>query len=121
MKKETIDFQNATAMEISNGNQSSIVPLEQEVIFSFENGLPAFEDYKDFIFVMEKNLEPFIIMQSLNDENLSFVCVDPFIITDDYTVRVKENIMESLGIETKDDMLVLAVVTVRPDCLECEE
>lgn len=115
MNKETIDFQNATAMEISNGNQSSIVPLEQEVIFSFENGLPAFEDCKDFIFVMEKKLEPFIIMQSLNDEGLSFVCVDPFIITDDYTVRVKENIMDSLGIETQDDMMVLAVVTVNPD------
>ena len=115
MSKKTIDFQTATAMEISNGSQSSIVPLEKEVIFNFENGLPAFEDCKDFIFVMEKKLEPFIIMQSLENENLSFVCVDPFIITEDYTVRIKENIMESLGIKTKEDMMVLAVVTVNPD------
>lgn len=115
MNNETIDFQSSTAMEISNGSQSSIVPLEKEVIFNFENGLPAFEDCKDFIFVMEKKLEPFIIMQSLNDESLSFVCVDPFIITDEYTVRVKENIMETLGIEAKEDMMVLAVVTVNED------
>ena len=115
MHNETIDFQSSTAMEISNGSQSSIVPLEKEVIFNFENGLPAFEDCKDFIFVMEKKLEPFIIMQSLNDESLSFVCVDPFIITDEYTVRVKENIMETLGIEAKEDMMVLAVVTVNED------
>ncbi|MCM8537865.1 MAG: flagellar assembly protein FliW [Lentisphaeraceae bacterium] len=115
MKKESIDFGTATAMEIRHGAQSSIVPLESEVIFTFENGLPAFEDCKEFIFVMEKQLEPFLVMQSLNQEDLSFVCIDPFIITDDYTVKINEGIMETLEVEDRHDILIMTVVTVDPD------
>jgi flagellar assembly factor FliW len=112
---KTIDFATATAMEISDGSQSSIVPLEKEVIFQFDTGLPAFEDCKDFIFVLDESLQPFICMQSLNRDNLSFVCVDPFIINQDYTVRLSESIMESLDIASQEDVLVLTVVTVNSD------
>ena len=115
MKKESIDFGTATAMEIRNGAQSSIVPLEEEVIFKFESGLPAFENCNEFIFVMEEKLQPFIVMQSLNKEDLSFVCIDPFIITEDYTVKINENMIDSLDIKSPDDILVLSVVTVNPD------
>ena len=115
MSKKAIDFGTATAMEIRDGAQSSIVPLEKEVIFTFENGLPAFEECKEFIFVMEKKLEPFVVMQSLNRESLSFVCIDPFIITEGYTVRINENIMETLGVKTQDDIMIFSVVTVNPD------
>lgn len=111
-----INFSTATAMEIRDGAQSTIVPLEKEVIFTFDKGLPAFEDCKDFIFIMEKKLQPFICMQSLEKHDLSFVCVDPFIITkDDYTVRLQENVLESMDIKTKDDIMILAVVTVNAD------
>lgn len=115
MSNESIDFGSATAMEIRDGAQSTIVPLEQEVVFKFESGLPAFEECREFIFVMDKNLEPFLIMQSLNREDLSFVCIDPFIITEDYTVKVNENMMETLEIEDRNDILILAVVTVHED------
>jgi flagellar assembly factor FliW len=112
---KTIDFSTATAMEISDGAQSSVVPLEKEVIFKFETGLPAFEDCKDFIFILDEGLQPFICMQSLNRDNLSFVCVDPFIINTDYTVRLSESVMESLDIKNQKDILILTVVTVNPD------
>jgi flagellar assembly factor FliW len=115
---KTIEFSTATAMEISDGTQSSAVPLEKEVIFKFKSGLPAFEDCKDFIFILDQNVEPFICMQSLNRENLSFVCVDPFMINRDYTVKLQENVLERLDVSGKDDVLILAVVTVSPDMTE---
>ena len=112
---KTIDFSTATAMEIRDGAQSTVVPLEKEVVFKFEEGLPAFEDCKDFIFVLDENIQPFICMQSLDHDDLSFVCVDPFLINSDYTARLNESIMEIMGIATQEDILVLAVVTVNPD------
>ncbi len=114
--RNEIDFSTAIAMEIRDGAQSTVVPLENEVIFTFERGLPAFEDCKDFIFIMEEKLQPFICMQSINKHDLSFVCVDPFIITNgDYTVRLQENILEAMQIHSKDDLMILAVVTVNAD------
>ena len=110
-----IDFGTATAMEIRDGAQSTIVPLEKEVIFTFDKGLPAFEDCREFIFIMEKKLQPFICMQSLEKHNLSFVCVDPFIIAKDYTVRLQENILEAMEVKSQDDIMILTVVTVNPD------
>ena len=112
---KTIDFGTATAMEIRDGSQSTIVPLEKEVIFKFEEGLPAFEECKDFVFVMDKKLQPFICMQSLNKQNLSFVLIDPFTIKRDFTVRLQENILEALEVKSKDELLILSVVTVNPD------
>jgi flagellar assembly factor FliW len=110
-----IDFSTATAMEIRDGKHSAVVPLSKEVIFKFENGLPAFEDCKEFIFLMEEHIQPFVVMQSLNKENLSFVCVDPFLINSDYTVRLSESVLENLGINGPDDIMVFSVVTVNPD------
>ncbi len=114
--RNEIDFSTAIAMEIRDGAQSTVVPLENEVIFTFEKGLPAFEDCKDFIFIMEEKLQPFICMQSITKHDLSFVCVDPFIITNgDYTVRLQENVLEAMQIKSKDDLMILAVVTVNAD------
>jgi len=111
----TIDFGTATAMEIRDGSQSTIVPLEKEVIFKFDKGLPAFEECKGFVFVMDKKLQPFICMQSLTKQNLSFVLIDPFTINRDYTVRLQENILEALEVKKQEDLLILSVVTVNPD------
>ncbi|MCM8539765.1 MAG: flagellar assembly protein FliW [Lentisphaeraceae bacterium] len=112
---ETIDFGTATAMEIRDGAQSTIVPLENEVIFEFEEGLPAFENCKEFVFILEKDLQPFICMQSLNKQHLSFVCIDPFTIKKEYTVRLQEGILDKMKIKSQEDLLILSVVTVNPD------
>ena len=112
---ETIEFGTSTAMEIRDGAQSTVVPLEKEVIFHFDKGLPAFEECKDFVFILDKKLQPFICMQSLEKQNLSFVLIDPFTIKKDYTVRLQENILEAMDIKDENDLLILSVVTVNPD------
>ncbi|NQZ58335.1 MAG: flagellar assembly protein FliW [Lentisphaeraceae bacterium] len=113
--RKPIDFNSATAMEIRHGGPSTVVPLEQEVVFKFDKGLPAFEECTDFVFVLDEGIRPFVCMQSLNNNDLSFICVDPFLINSNYTARLTDCITDQLDIKSHDDVLVLAVVTVNPD------
>ena len=110
-----IDFSSATAMEIRNGAPSTVVPLEQEVVFTFDKGLPAFEDCTDFVFILDESIRPFVCMQSLNNNDLSFICVDPFLINANYTARLTDCVTDQLDLQSQEDTLVLAVVTVNPD------
>lgn len=81
----------------------------------FESGLSAFEDYKCFTYRKEMRLKPFIYMHSSYDANVSFVCVDPFILTPSYKVSLSEETVRSLEIEDDSKIIILCLVSVGKD------
>lgn len=81
----------------------------------FSNGLSAFEDYKCFTYRKEMRLKPFIYMHSSYDSNVSFVCVDPFILTPSYKVSLSEETVRSLEIHDDSKLIILCLVSVGKD------
>ena len=64
------------------------IEIDQNQIFTFEEGLPGFERVKQFILLaVNEQDSPFSWLQSIEDYNLAFAVVNPFMIKNDYEDR----------------------------------
>lgn len=82
---------------------------------TFKEGLPAFEEYKNFVIELNEDKEnPFHILQSLDEPELSFTIMNPFIIKADYNFILADSTVEKLEISSYEDVLVYTMVTI-PD------
>lgn len=81
----------------------------------FKDGIPGFEEYKNYqIEINEDDENPFNILQSLDDEELSFIIIDPFTINPNYDFNLTESTVEKLEINEPIDVSVYTIVTI-PD------
>jgi len=86
--------------------------LDQDVIFNFPDGIPAFEDSKRFVIVLNDNIQPFVYLKSLDVEDLGFVCIDPFLVKKDYVVNLPAKDMSLLGLDDPGNAMILCTVTI---------
>ena len=105
-------------MEIRPYTRLESKPVHSENIFHFPEGLPAFEYIKEFIFLFKPDTSPFLFMQALNPPDISFVCIDPFLIHPDYKPRISDADAGFLHLKRPSDALILSIVTVKPDVTE---
>lgn len=91
------------------------MPIRPEHIFHFPQGLPAFEEFKNYIFAVKPDTAPFVFMHAVEPSGLSFVCVDPFLVFPKYAPRIGPADQEFLRLSRPEDLLLLSIVTVRPD------
>jgi len=90
-------------------------PLDESVVFNFPDGVPAFEDSKRFVLVVNEKIRPFFYLKSLDISGLGFVCIDPFMICADYSIRIPAKDQSLLGLSDPSSAFVLAFVTVEKD------
>lgn len=89
------------------------VSIEEQEIINFVNGLPGFETIKKFVVLpLEKN-SPFAVLQSVEEPEIGFVIVLPFTFKSDYAFDLTEEDKEELSIESSDDLLTYAIVTLK--------
>ncbi len=112
--QQTLSAVTITASEQYSGFANALERLINGEV-NFGNGLTAFEDIKTFTYKKEVRLKPFIYMHSTVNPNISFVCVDPFILTPSYRVTLTEETLVRLDIQDKNDILVLCLVSVGKD------
>ena len=94
------------------------LPIRPEHIFHFPLGLPAFEDFKNYVFTIKPDTSPFMFMNAIEPAGLTFVCVDPFLVHPRYAPRIGLADQEFLHATRPEDILLLSIVTVRPDVRE---
>lgn len=90
------------------------VYVDNDRIITIPDGLFGFEEYTDFALV-ESEYEPFIWLQSLQDFNLAFLLIDPFLISEDYEADIDDKELEKIGITDPSDVLVFTIVTIPSD------
>lgn len=90
------------------------VEVGEDRLISIPSGLFGFEEYTDFALV-DSEYEPLIWFQSLQDSNLAFLLIDPFIIADDYEADIDDSELLRIGIKDPADVTVFAIVTVPGD------
>lgn len=109
----------ATRQVHSAGHQYSGFATQLDAILEseihFPEGISAFEDYKTFTYKKEPRLKPFIYMHSVADPDVSFVCVDPFILTPSYSIDINTETIANLELDTVDDLIALCLVSVGRD------
>ena len=60
-------------------------------------------------------MEPFKLLQSLEDDKVGLVVVSPFDFCDKYEVDLSENIIKELDIKDSKDVMLLTTVTLNSD------
>ena len=111
----TLDFSKTKALEIVKNDHCAIKQVHNDNIFTFPEGILGFENIKNYVFLMNERVAPFMFMQSLDDSNLSFVCIEIFKICPEYNITLPTTAVDSLGIEDPNDLLIIGLVTVRKD------
>jgi len=94
------------------------LPVHAENIFHFPDGLPAFEDAKEFVFLCKPDTRPFFFMKSITQPGLSFVCIDPFLIYPDYTPHISDTDTKFLHLNSMKDVLLVSIVTISSNVQE---
>ncbi|MTI46803.1 MAG: flagellar assembly protein FliW [Firmicutes bacterium] len=88
---------------------------EKEIIY-FPDGVFSFEDKKRFIIINNPNEElPFNWLQSVDDPNLAFVIINPFIFKPDYDFTLQQSVIDKLEIKEKKDVVVYCIVVIPED------
>ncbi|MDC7225123.1 MAG: flagellar assembly protein FliW [Spirochaetales bacterium] len=79
------------------------------------SGLFGFEGLTRFI-LTKAGQEPFLILQSLEQEELSFILIDPLYFRPDYSPDLSEEDLKEIDVKDEENSHVyaLAIVTVRP-------
>ncbi|MGG4049609.1 flagellar assembly protein FliW [Paenibacillus favisporus] len=82
----------------------------EEQIYQFDKGLPGFEEYRKFA-LLDMGEEPFSYLQSIDDMNVSFMLVNPFVFYPDYEFELSDPEAAELGID--DQVSVRNMVTIQ--------
>ena len=86
--------------------------LLEDKIIKFQDGIPGFEDEKEFVILYNEDQEnPFHYLQSVKNE-FNFIITDPFEIFEDYEIEIPETALEKLKIKEKEDVLIFAMVSI---------
>ncbi len=94
-----------------NTRQFGIVPIDETKIITFSKGMPGFPEMKRFIILDHEDISPFLSFQSVDDETLAFIIMDPFMFKSDYDVDVDSCIAEmGWTLEEKEDMFVYVII-----------
>lgn len=95
----------------SEVNTNGILSAASKTVLHFPQGLYGFEKHTDFI-LSESEYKPFMWLQSVSEESLSFLTVDPFLFFSDYELDVDDESIKDIGVKDASDVLVISIVTL---------
>lgn len=95
----------------SEVNTNEILCAGTKSVLHFPQGLYGFENHTDFI-LSESEYKPFMWLQSVSEESLSFLTVDPFLFFSDYELDVDDESIKDIGVKDASDVLVISIVTL---------
>lgn len=85
------------------------------ILLTFPKGLLGFPQLKAFRLFEPKDGYPLKFLQSTESQDISFTCIDPAGIKDDYAVPLGEEEAESLALESPEDAMILTLVVIPED------
>ena len=104
-------------MEISTSRFGNII-VDREKIISFPDGIPGFEDLKQYVFLAEENLKLaednlfFNWLQAVSDPAVAFLVINPYAFFSDYSFDLSEGDVSALKLRGPEDVGVFTIVTI---------
>ncbi|MFD2442728.1 flagellar assembly protein FliW [Bacillus sp. CGMCC 1.16607] len=89
------------------------VQIDESKIIHFHQGIPSFLDEQQFFILPFADEGPFLIMQSVQTPSLAFVIVSPFDFFKAYSVKLTDQVIESLEIENQEDIVIFTILTIQ--------
>ncbi|OJF77570.1 MAG: flagellar assembly protein FliW [Treponema sp. CETP13] len=88
-----------------------IVNIDKKPKFQIPSGLFGFEEEKKYV-LLESDYSPFFWLQSIENDKLAFLVVDPFTFFSDYEIDLDDGTVEDLGIKKPSDVMILTIITI---------
>lgn len=89
------------------------VEIQEKEIVKFENGLPGFEDTKEYIVLPIEKDSPFALLQAIKEKEIGFVLAFPFAFKADYAFDISDEEKQDLKTELVEDLAVYSIVTLK--------
>jgi len=91
-----------------------LIDVDERQKIIFPHGLFGFEELKDYL-LLDAERQPFYWLQSMNEENVAFVLVNPFLFRPDYEVNISNEELDEIGIRSPEKALIFSIVTIPQD------
>jgi flagellar assembly factor FliW len=89
-------------------------PLASGITLHFPSGLLGFPEVSEYVLLdIEADL-PFKCLQAVNDPDLGFILIDPFMLMPDYQVTIEPQDLSDLDVHDQQHLCLLAILTVPP-------
>jgi len=97
-----------------NTKRFGLIEVEEKEVITFIGPILGFGELQKYVFIQsEEDQRPFEFLQSIEDENLTFIVTDPFAFFQEYEFQLDSNWIEALDVESEEEVQVLVIVTVR--------
>lgn len=89
------------------------VKIEKEDILQFSNGIPGFQQEKQFVLLGLPGNPLFQILQSVHTAGLAFIVADPYHFYPEYSFELDDSTVDALQIKAREDVMVLSIITLK--------
>ena len=97
-----------------NAKYFGLISYEEKELIHIINGLIGFESYNEYLPIpFQEEDDSLISLQCLEDEDLSFILMNPFSICQDYSPKLSDQELKELGAESADDISYYVISVIR--------
>lgn len=89
------------------------IEINEEQIITFSQGLPGFHDQKEFVLLDLPDNPLFQVLQSITEEYVAFIVVNPYYFRKDYEFDLDDSLIELLQIESEKDVAVFSILSLK--------
>jgi len=102
-------------MQITTRDFGDIEIKETEIIL-FQEGIPGFEEHTKYVMIKNADEElPFHWLQSIENPQLAFIVMNPFIFKKDYDFSIPKTVVDKLGIKGYENVDIYTIVNIPED------
>jgi len=94
-----------------NTKAFGLIDVDEKQKINFPDGLFGFEEYNEYV-LMDAEQEPFFWLQSVKDQDIAFILINPFLFRPDYEVNIANEDLAKIGITSPENALIFAIVTI---------
>ncbi|HVY68715.1 MAG TPA: flagellar assembly protein FliW [Verrucomicrobiae bacterium] len=95
-----------------NDHETGAPVAQAEQVVQLPLGLLGFERYKRFALTSSPEEAPFLWLQVVDDADLAFLVVSPFVVDPGYSPDIPDTDAQFLGLKGPHDALVFNIVTL---------
>jgi len=95
-----------------NTNRFGVITVSSEDIVTFPEGLIGFRNHKRYVLLEPEEIAPFKWLQSVDEEWLAFVLIEPLFLVDEYDIEINAEFASELKLLSPSDADIYVIVTV---------
>jgi len=90
------------------------IDVDEKQKITIPQGLFGFEEITEYV-LLDAEQEPFYWLQSVEEEDIAFILINPFLFRKDYEANVTDGDLAEIGIKSHENALIFTIVTIPLD------